>query len=143
MGSPKKHLPYIELLFVMKVRTDALLFQLFFTGNFISNSQFCCGCTGFSEIMAILSKIGFFDVVDHPLLQDINRPTYRSFLHELLNINNISTTATNDKTSGGLDDELISRLLILGQCKEKEIAVKTDKTIKLVTDPVLQNLSFL
>ncbi|KAK3159292.1 hypothetical protein QOZ80_2AG0148270 [Eleusine coracana subsp. coracana] len=87
---------------------------------------------GFCEIMAILSKIGWFDAVDHPLLQGNNHPTYRSFLHELLNFNNISTTATNDEASGGHDDDLISRLLILGHCKEKEIAIKTVKTIKFL-----------
>ncbi|KAL6911598.1 hypothetical protein ACP4OV_000403 [Aristida adscensionis] len=89
---------------------------------------------GFSEIMGTLSKIGFFDAVNHPLLQEINRPTYRSFLYELLNANNISTTTTKEdaEVSGGHDDELISRLLILGHCREKEIAVKTVKTIKFL-----------
>lgn len=84
--------------------------------------------------MATLSKIGFFDAANHPLLQDTNRPTYKGFLDELLIVNNISTTTTNLSTeaSTGYDDELIARLLNLGHCKEKEIAVKTVKTIKLV-----------
>nr|CAB3447907.1 unnamed protein product [Digitaria exilis] len=87
---------------------------------------------GFSEIMATLSKIGFFDAANHPLLQDTNRPTYKGFLDELLIANNISTTATNlnIEASTGYDDELIARLLSLGYCKEKEIASKTAKTIK-------------
>jgi hypothetical protein len=32
------------------------------------------------------------------------------------------------ETSGGYDDELIARLLALGHCKEKEMAVKTVET---------------
>ncbi|KAG2662088.1 hypothetical protein PVAP13_1KG526730 [Panicum virgatum] len=89
---------------------------------------------GFSEIMATLSKIGFFDAANHPLLQDTNRPTYKGFLDELLNANNISTTTTNIniEASGGYDDELIARILSLGHCKEKDIAVKTVKTIKFL-----------
>ncbi|PWZ20734.1 hypothetical protein Zm00014a_027220 [Zea mays] len=71
---------------------------------------------GFSEIMATLTKIGFFDAANHPLLEDTNRPTHKGFLDELLN--NISTTNTDFdiEASGGYDDELIARLL------------KTDKT---------------
>nr|CAB3451289.1 unnamed protein product [Digitaria exilis] len=89
---------------------------------------------GFSEIMATLSKIGFFDAANHPLLQDTNRPTYKGFLNEILIANNISTTATNlnVEASTGYDDELIARLLSLGYCKEKEIASKTAKTIKFL-----------
>ncbi|XP_034577051.1 alpha-aminoadipic semialdehyde synthase isoform X2 [Setaria viridis] len=89
---------------------------------------------GFSEIMDTLSKLGFFDTANHPLLQDTNRPTYKGFLDGLLNANNISTTTRNlnIEASGGYDDELIARLLALGHCKEKEIAVKTVKTIKFL-----------
>uniref|UniRef100_A0ACD5YPA7 Uncharacterized protein n=1 Tax=Avena sativa TaxID=4498 RepID=A0ACD5YPA7_AVESA len=89
---------------------------------------------GFSEIMAILAKIGFFDAENHPLLEETNRPTYRMFLNELLNANNIftSNTKVNGEESGGHDDELISRLVILGHCKEKELAVKILKTIKFL-----------
>lgn len=89
---------------------------------------------GFSEIMAILGKIGFFDAADHPLLQQTNRPTYRVFLNDLLNVNNISTTTSkgNPEVSGGQNDELISRLMALGYCKEKELAVKIFKTIKFL-----------
>jgi len=89
---------------------------------------------GFSEIMATLSKIGFFDAANHPLLQDANRPTYKGFLDELLNADNISTITTNlnIEASGGYDDELIARILSLGHCKEKDIAVKTVKTIKFL-----------
>lgn len=83
--------------------------------------------------MATLSKIGFFDAANHPLLQDC--PTYKRFLDELLN--SISTTSTDldIEASGGYDDGLIARLLKLGHCKDKEIAVKTVKTIKLVLIP--------
>lgn len=104
------------------------------------HSPFCCICTGFSEIMATLSKIGFFDAANHPLLQDTNRPTYKGFLNEILIANNISTTATNlnVEASTGYDDELIARLLSLGYCKEKEIASKTAKTIKLVQNLVTE-----
>ncbi|VAI50353.1 unnamed protein product [Triticum turgidum subsp. durum] len=89
---------------------------------------------GFSEIMAILAKIGFFDAENHPLLQETNRPTYRIFLNELLNVNNVSTSNTkvNGEETGGHDDELISRLMMLGHCKEKELAVKILKTIKFL-----------
>ncbi|KAJ1281347.1 hypothetical protein BS78_04G299100 [Paspalum vaginatum] len=87
---------------------------------------------GFSEIMATLSKIGFFDAANHPLLQDTNRPTYRGFLDELINANNVSTTNVCTEASGEYDDKLIARLLNLGHCKEKEVAVKTVKTIKFL-----------
>lgn len=89
---------------------------------------------GFSDIMAVLAKIGFFDAANHPLLQESNRPTYRFFLNELLTVDNISTPTTkvNAEVSGGHDDELISKLMIHGHCKEKEIAVKTFKTIKFL-----------
>ncbi|XP_062220509.1 alpha-aminoadipic semialdehyde synthase-like isoform X2 [Phragmites australis] len=89
---------------------------------------------GFSDIMATLSKTGFFYAANHPLLQEINHPTYMGFLDELLNVNDISTTTTNvnAEVSGGHDDELVSRLLILGHCKDKETAVKTVKTIKFL-----------
>jgi alpha-aminoadipic semialdehyde synthase len=84
--------------------------------------------------MAILGKIGFFDAANHPLLEETNRPTYRIFLNELLNVNNISTSNTkvNGEESGGHDDELISTLVMLGHCKEKELAVKILKTIKFL-----------
>uniref|UniRef100_A0A804N2G0 Saccharopine dehydrogenase-like C-terminal domain-containing protein n=1 Tax=Zea mays TaxID=4577 RepID=A0A804N2G0_MAIZE len=90
---------------------------------------------GFSEIMATLTKIGFFDAANHPLLEDTNHPTHKGFLDELLN--NISTTNTDFdiEASGGYDDELIARLLKLAHCKDTEIAVKTVKTIKLVLIP--------
>ena len=99
------------------------------------HSPFCCTCAGFSEIMATLSKIGFFDAANHPLLQDTNRPTYKGFLDELLN--NISTANTDldIEASGGYDDEMIARLSKLGCCRDKEIAAKTVKTIKLVLIP--------
>lgn len=88
---------------------------------------------GFSEIMAILATIGFFDATNHPLLEETNRPTYRTFLNELLNVNNTTSNAKiNGEESGGHDDELISRLLTLGHCKEKELAVKILKTIKFL-----------
>jgi len=82
--------------------------------------------------MATLSKIGFFDAANHPLLQDTNRPTYKGFLDELLN--NITTTNTDFdiEASGGYDDEMIARLSKLRCCKDKEIAAKTVKTIKLI-----------
>ena len=85
--------------------------------------------------MATLSKIGFFDAANHPLLQDTNRPTYKGFLDELLN--NISTTNTDldIEASGGYDDEMIARLSKLGCCRDKEIAAKTVKTTKLVLIP--------
>ncbi|KAF7091513.1 hypothetical protein CFC21_094081, partial [Triticum aestivum] len=89
---------------------------------------------GFSEIMAILAKIGFFDAENHPLLQETDRPTYRIFLNDLLDVNNVSTSNTkvNGEETGGHDDELISRLMMLGHCKEKELAVKILKTIKFL-----------
>ncbi|KAM0851429.1 hypothetical protein ACQ4PT_052425 [Festuca glaucescens] len=89
---------------------------------------------GFSEIMAILAKIGLFDARNHPLLEETNRPTYRTFLSELLNVNDISTpnTKVNGEESRGHDDEVISRLMMLGHCKEKELAVKILKTIKFL-----------
>ena len=140
MVSPKKHLPYIELLFVTKVCVPFVSFRHPLHAKSDLHSPFCCACTGFSEIMATLSKIGFFDAANHPLLQDANRPTYKGFLDELLNADNISTITTNlnIEASGGYDDELIARILSLGHCKEKDIAVKTVKTIKLVQLPCYQ-----
>jgi alpha-aminoadipic semialdehyde synthase len=87
--------------------------------------------------MAILGKIGFFDATNHKLLEETNRPTYKIFLSELLNVNDVSTSNTkvNGEEPGGHDDELISRLMMLGHCKEKELALKILKTIKLVSDP--------
>jgi alpha-aminoadipic semialdehyde synthase len=85
--------------------------------------------------MAILAKIGFFDATNHPLLEETNRPTYRTFLSELLNVNDISppNTKVNGEESRGHDDEVISRLMMLGHCKEKELAFKILKTIKSVS----------
>jgi alpha-aminoadipic semialdehyde synthase len=76
--------------------------------------------------MTILGKTGFFDATNHKLLEETKHSTYKIFFNELVNANDISTSNTkvNGEESGGQDDELISRLMMLGHCKEKELALK-------------------
>ncbi|XP_072952758.1 alpha-aminoadipic semialdehyde synthase isoform X1 [Typha angustifolia] len=88
---------------------------------------------GFSEIMATLANIGFFDMEHHPLLKGSQQPTFGAFLNELLNVNSCTETRNGSSDgSVGNDEELVGRLIMLGLCKEKAAAVKTVKTIRFL-----------
>ncbi|XP_078157714.1 lysine-ketoglutarate reductase/saccharopine dehydrogenase bifunctional enzyme isoform X2 [Carex rostrata] len=78
---------------------------------------------GFSEIMATLGKIGFFEMEPHPFIKVAPRPTLRSFLNHLLGLN---------MSSSAKEEEFIQRLVQLGHCKDKTTASKTIKAIKFL-----------
>ena len=79
---------------------------------------------GFSEIMGTLARIGFFDTKAHPVLNSVKRPTYGSFLLELLKVQ-----SENLAESLMGENNIAERILVLGLCKEQGTAVKTAKTI--------------
>ena len=81
-------------------------------------------CTGFSEIMATLARIGLFDAEAHPLLEHESQPTFRTFLCKLLKID---TEAMDEAVIG--EKEITERIVKLGHCKERGAAVKAAKTI--------------
>lgn len=89
---------------------------------------------GFSEIMACLAKIGFFDTEAHPMLKEGIRPTFGAFLSELLK--NKTTTSSVDgghaEESSIVEEEMVRRLVILGHCKERSAAEKTVKAIRFL-----------
>ncbi|KAK9101658.1 hypothetical protein Scep_025088 [Stephania cephalantha] len=78
---------------------------------------------GFCEIMGSLKKIGLFDENAHPLLARPNRPTFDTFLVELLKINNKASASLED------DKEIAKKLVETGICKETTTAERTEKTI--------------
>ncbi|MBA0568185.1 hypothetical protein Golob_005694 [Gossypium lobatum] len=78
----------------------------------------------FSEIMATLVRIGIFNAETHPLLKHEGRPTFRNFLCELLKID---TKDMNEVVVG--EKKIAERILELGHCKERGVAVKAAKTI--------------
>lgn len=78
-------------------------------------------CLGFSEIMATLARIGLFDAEPHSLLEhDESRPTFRTFLCKLLEID--AEAVIGEK-------EITERIVQLGHFKERGVAVKAAKTI--------------
>uniref|UniRef100_A0A5B7CDN9 Putative alpha-aminoadipic semialdehyde synthase isoform X2 n=1 Tax=Davidia involucrata TaxID=16924 RepID=A0A5B7CDN9_DAVIN len=79
---------------------------------------------GFSEIMGTLARIGFFNTEAHPILKNVKRPTYGTFLLELLKIRseNLAGSVMGEK-------DITERIVTLGLCKEQGTAVKTAKTI--------------
>ncbi|XP_076945258.1 alpha-aminoadipic semialdehyde synthase-like [Bidens hawaiensis] len=78
---------------------------------------------GFGEIMGSLARIGFFNSEVHPILTNKDRPaTYRTFLFELLEVNNSDESVKAEKV-------ITERLLARGICKEDEAAVRTAKAI--------------
>jgi alpha-aminoadipic semialdehyde synthase len=81
-------------------------------------------CTGFSEIMGTLARIGFFSTETHPILEGEKRPTFRTLLHELLKIK-------SEEMDGPLIAEKVitERIVSLRHCKEQRTAVKAAKTI--------------
>lgn len=81
-------------------------------------------CTGFGEIMGSLARVGFFDSEVRSFLTNKDRPTYRTFLYELLEFRSMNS----DKSVK--EEKLIAeRLLALGICKEDETAIRTTKAI--------------
>ncbi|XXG81568.1 hypothetical protein AAC387_Pa09g2165 [Persea americana] len=86
---------------------------------------------GFSEIMASLARIGFFDTEVHPMLREGIRPTFGAFLNKLLK-NRTSENKVDSRhaeVSAGIEKEMSARLIALGYCKETATAEKTAKTI--------------
>ncbi|GMJ07576.1 LYSINE-KETOGLUTARATE REDUCTASE/SACCHAROPINE DEHYDROGENASE, SACCHAROPINE DEHYDROGENASE [Hibiscus trionum] len=79
---------------------------------------------GFSEIMATLTRIGLFNAETHPLLRHECRPTFSDFLCELLKID---AKDTNEAPVG--EKMITERIVELGHCKERGVAVKAAKTI--------------
>lgn len=79
-------------------------------------------CTGFGEIMATLARIGFFDTEAHPILKDGKKPTFRTFLLELLKSEDVDGPLIAEK-------DITERIVTLGHCKEQGTAVKAAKTI--------------
>ncbi|XP_059634664.1 alpha-aminoadipic semialdehyde synthase isoform X2 [Cornus florida] len=79
---------------------------------------------GFGKIMGTLARIGFFSTEPHPVLENVKRPTYGTFLLELLKIQ-------SEKLAGSMMEEkdITDRIVSLGLCKEQETAMKTAKTI--------------
>lgn len=74
--------------------------------------------------MATLARIGFFDTEAHPILKDGKKPTFRTFLLELLK-------SKSEDVDGPLiaEKDITERIVTLGHCKEQGTAVKTAKTI--------------
>ncbi|KAL7174871.1 hypothetical protein ACSBR2_028646 [Camellia fascicularis] len=79
---------------------------------------------GFGEIMGTMARIGFFNTEAHPILKNEKRPTYVSFLLELLSIQsqNLAGTVMGEK-------DVMERVIALGLCKEQGMAAMTAKTI--------------
>ncbi|XP_073140390.1 alpha-aminoadipic semialdehyde synthase isoform X2 [Henckelia pumila] len=75
---------------------------------------------GFGEIMGTLARIGLFSTEGTPILENEIRPTYRSFMLDLLNI--LAETQIGEK-------EIEERIMALGLCKQRDTALKTAKTI--------------
>ena len=94
-------------------------YLLYYSLNFPSSNYL-----GFSEIMGTLAKLGFFDTEAHPMLKDIRRPTFRTFLGEILKTNNDDHSVTIN------DDEMARRIISLRHSEEPSKAMKTIKTIK-------------
>ncbi|KAL4589354.1 hypothetical protein LXL04_002260 [Taraxacum kok-saghyz] len=81
---------------------------------------------GFGEIMGTLARIGFFDGEVSLILtnKDKDRPTYRTFLFELLKIE-----SRKSDESVKPDKLITERILTLGICKEEGTAIRTTKAI--------------
>uniref|UniRef100_A0A6N2L6K1 Uncharacterized protein n=1 Tax=Salix viminalis TaxID=40686 RepID=A0A6N2L6K1_SALVM len=79
---------------------------------------------GFGEIMGTLASVGLFNTESHPVLRHGQRPSYKKFLCEMLNI-------VSEIPDGILlgEKHISERIVALGHCKEQGIAVRTAKTI--------------
>lgn len=80
--------------------------------------------------MACLARIGLFETENHPMLGGAQRPTFASFLNELLADKNSASTNTLGSTEN--EQEMIKRLIMLKYCNDDAAATRTVKTIKLV-----------
>ncbi|XP_030470421.1 alpha-aminoadipic semialdehyde synthase isoform X1 [Syzygium oleosum] len=79
---------------------------------------------GFSETMGTLAKVGLFDTESQMILKNSKRPTFRTFLLKLLELEK----EDSDKASFG-EKEIAQQLLILGHCSEEGTALRTAKTV--------------
>lgn len=79
---------------------------------------------GFGEIMGTLARIGLFNTEPNPLLKDGKRPTFRTFLLELLK-------SKGGDFDGPLKGEagIAERIVGLGHCTDQGSALKAAKTI--------------
>ena len=95
-------------------------------GNFVCTSRtyFLIICVGFGEIMGTLASIGLFNTESHPVLRHGQRPSYKKFLCEMLNI-------VSEIPDGILlgEKHISERIVALGHCEEQGTAVRTAKTI--------------
>lgn len=74
--------------------------------------------------MGSLARIGFFDSETRLILMNKDRPTYRTFLYDLLKLDSMSTDE-----SVKAEKLITERLLELGICKEDQAATRTAKAI--------------
>lgn len=79
---------------------------------------------GFGEIMGTLARIGLFNTEPNPLLKDGKRPTFRTFLLELLKIKCADIDGPLKGEAG-----IAERIVGLGHCKDQGSALKAAKTI--------------
>eukprot|EP00258_Populus_trichocarpa_P018351 XP_006381529.2 alpha-aminoadipic semialdehyde synthase [Populus trichocarpa] len=79
---------------------------------------------GFGEIMGTLASIGLFNTESHLVLRHGQRPSFKRFLCELLNI----VSEIPDGVPLG-EKHISERIVALGHCKEQGTAVRTAKTI--------------
>ena len=75
--------------------------------------------------MGTLARIGLFNTEPHPLLKERKRPTFRTFLLELLKVKG---DVPFDGSLKG-EENIVERISRLGYCKDKGTAVKAAKTI--------------
>lgn len=73
--------------------------------------------------MGTLARIGYFDTEAHPILKLSKRPTFETFLLELLKIKNEDFNRTMTA------EDITKRILSLGLCKAQLTSLKTAKTI--------------
>lgn len=116
---------YLAKLFhLMVINVDLRRISLFGFRLHFFETSLSKTCSGFSETMATLARIGLFDTEPHPILTHGARPTFQKFLYELLKI-------ANQDSAGALigEKEISERISTLGHCKEQANAVKAAKTI--------------
>ncbi|PIA43283.1 hypothetical protein AQUCO_02000603v1 [Aquilegia coerulea] len=78
---------------------------------------------GFSDIMGSLARTGLFNDDAHPLLKEGKRPTFHTFLNEVLK---------SESESVGDEKEIVERLISVGVCNGRASAEATVKTIKFL-----------
>jgi len=74
--------------------------------------------------MGTIASIGLFNTESHPVLRHGQRPSFKRFLCELLNI----VSEIPDGVPLG-EKHISERIVALGHCKEQGTAVRTAKTI--------------